>query len=212
MKKYKEKNSRQWRSQTWKREIAAIKGEGTPKVIRDSAFISLRKRVQGYYKQIARRYARLLSLEGEQVNEFLDYILYKCILQYAEARGTFFGYFTTAVTNSIRMIKRYRKRRMDRGFELQSLDYLLLSIEKGRLTPKDARIKDALVDTREVDHEAYIVDQIKEMLSPIQRKVLDYRRKGYSEYEIGQKTFMNWLQVKRSLKNIQIATEVATEV
>lgn len=202
MKDYKKKNAEQWCSQTWKREIAAIKGEGAPKEIRDSAFISLRKRVKGYYKLVARKYTRLLSLEGDQVNEFLDYILYKSVLQYVEAKGTFFGYFASAVENSIKMIKRARKRRIDRGFELHSLDHLQELHEN----------HSALADTREVEHDLIAEIKKKGKLSPIQRRVLDLKAEGYNEYEIGKITFMNWLQVRRSVRNIRIAAEFATEV
>lgn len=188
----KARNAKNWDGEEWKKEVEAIKyhTQFTPEQ-RDRAFLSLRSRVYGLYYRSFASYARLFTIEGEEIYSRLDWLLWRCALKFDLAERSFFQFFQQAIWNAVAAILRHKAFLCRAGYKPVSLS---------PFTP----------DPKEVVHS--VADEVKRGLSPIQRRILDLRLEGYSASEISAKTAMNEYEIKRTVAQIREATMELLEV
>jgi hypothetical protein len=192
MSDWKEKNAANWVGEEWKKEVLAIKNhrDFSP-AERDHAFLSLRKRVYGLYYRTFASYAKLFMIEGEEIYSLLDYLLYRCALKFTLERSSFFKYFQESIKFVVKHALRHETMLVRTGY-------------------KRAQLNPFTPDPKEVVHS--VADEVRQLLSPIQRKVLDLRMAGYTAEEITEKTALNDYEIKRTVAQIRDTAREILEV
>jgi len=192
MSSWKEKNAANWVGDEWKKEVLAIKNhEDFSPAERDRAFLSLRSRVYGLYYRTFASYARMFLIQGEEIYSLLDYLLYRCVLKFTLERSSFFRYFQESIVFVVKHALRHEAMLVRTGYKRTKLS---------SFTPDPKEVVDS------------VVDEVRQLLSPIQCKVLDLRMAGYTAEEITAKTALNSYEIKRTVAQIRDAARKILEV